>query len=171
MGKTRKILGILMIVGAFFMADNAVAQTKTNVYTDASMIWSQMACNVDRGLVRQGPEWRGDVLYTVQEEKIFQGFSSSGFDLAYTYKDGKLYMGESQFSDAISYTFEKGKIYIGDSTYPLDLAYTVRANPNYRGVLSVYYEDSISPLDIVAFLQGNPTEVEVFAILVAISLL
>lgn len=171
MGKSRKILGALMIVGAFFMADNAVAQTTTHVYTDASMAWSQMACNVDRGLVRQGAEWRGDVLYTVQGEKIFQGFSSSSFDLSYTYRDGKFYIGESQFSDAISYTFEQGKIYIGDSTYSLDLAYTIRPNPNYRGVLSVYYEDSISPLDIVAFLQGEPTEVEIFAILLAIALL
>lgn len=171
MGKTRKILGALMVMGVFLVADNAIAQTTTYVYTDASMMWSQMACNVDRGLVRQGADWRGDVQYTVQGNKIFQGFSSSGFDLAYTYRDGKLFIGESQFTDAISYTFEQGEIYVGDSTYPLDLAYTIRPNPNYRGVLSIYSEDSISPLDIVAFLQGEPSEVEIFAILLTIALL
>ena len=170
MGKTRKILGLLMAMGAALIANNALAQTATYVYTDASMMWSQMACNIDRGLVREGNGWRGDILYTVQGEKIFQGFSSSGFDLAYTYRDGKLYIGDSQFTDAISYTFEQGKIFIGDSTFPLDLAYTIRPNPNVRGVLSVYSEDSISPFDIVAFLQGEPSEVEIFAILFTIAL-
>jgi hypothetical protein len=171
MGKTREILGTLMMMGAALIANNALAQTKTYVYTDASMMWSQMACNIDRGLVREGPDWKGEILYTVQGEKIFQGFSSSGFDLAYTYRGGKLYIGDSQFTDAISYTFEQGKIFVGDSTYPLDLAYTIRPNPNYRGVLSVYSEDSISPFDIVAFLQGEPSEIEIFAVLLTVALL
>ena len=171
MGKTRKVLEVLMVMGATLMANNALAQTTTYVYTDASMMWGQMACNVDRGLVREGPDWRGEVLFTVQGNRVFQGFSSSSLDLAYTYRDRKLYIGDSQFTDAISYTFEQGKIYIGDSTFPLDLAYTIRPNPNYRGVLCLYTEDSISPFDIVTFMQGKPSEVEIFAILLTIALL
>ena len=130
-----------------------------------------MALNIDRGLVREGADWSGDVLCTVQGNKIFQGFGSSQFDLAYTYREGKFYIGESYFSDAISYTFNEGKIYIGDSDFALDLAYTIRPNPNYRGTLCVYKEDSISPFDIVAFLQGEPTEVEIFALLISLALL
>ena len=171
MGKLRKFLVVLIVAGSALLDNNVLAQSATHVYTDASMRWSQMALNVDRGLVREGADWRGDVLYTVQGNKIFQGFSSSSFDLAHTYKDGKLYIGESQFTDAISYTFELGKIYVGDSTFPLDLAYTIRPNPNFRGVLSVYTEESISPFDIVAFLQGELTEVELLAVLISLALL
>ena len=171
MGKTRKILGVLMVVGFALIANNAIAQTTIHVYTDASMMWGQMACNIDRGLVREGSDWRGKVLYTVQENRIYQGFSSSSFDLAYTYREGKLYIGDSYFTDAISYTFDQGKIYQGDSTFPLDLNYTIRPNPNYHGVLSIFTEDSISPFDIVVFLEGEPTEVEIFAILISLGFL
>tara|TARA_B100000902_G_C26890832_1_gene707277 strand:- start:170 stop:685 length:516 start_codon:yes stop_codon:yes gene_type:complete len=171
MGKLRKFLVVLIVAGSALLDNSVLAQSATRVYTDASMRWSQMALNVDRGLVRKGADWRGDVLYTVQGNKIFQGFSSSSFDLAYTYKDGKLYIGEPQFTDAISYTFELGKIYVGDSTFPLDLAYTIRPNPNFRGVLSVYAEESTSPFDIVAFLQGELTEVELLAVLISLALL
>ena len=166
-----KVFGILVIYGVLFMGDKAIAQTATHVYTDASMMWGQMACNVDRGLVREGADWRGKVLYTVQGNRIYQGYSSSSFDLDYTYREGKLYIGESYFTDAISYTFEQGKIYQGDSTFPLDLAYTIRPNPNYHGVLNVYTEDSISPFDIVVFLEGEPTEIEIFAIFISLGLL
>ena len=171
MGKIRKILGVLMVMGIAQFTNRAIAQTTTHVYADASMIWGQMACNIDRGLVREGADWRGKVLYTVQENRIYQGFSSSSFDLAYTYREGKLFIGDSYFTDAISYTFDQGKIYQGDSTFPLDLAFTIRPNPNYRGVLNVFTEDSISPFDIVVFLEGEPTEVEIFAILISLGLL
>ena len=171
MSKLRKLLVVLIVGGFALLYNSVLAQSTTHVYTDASMRWSQMELNVDRGLVREGADWSGDVLCTVQGNKIFQGLGSSRFDLAYTYIDGKLYIGESKFTDAISYTFELGKIYIGDSTFPLDLAYTIRPNPNFRGVLSVYTEDSISPFDIVAFLQGELTEVELLAVLISLALL
>ena len=171
MGKLRKFLVVLIVSGSALLDNNVLAQSATHVYTDASMRWSQMALNVDRGLVREGADWSGDVLFTVQGNKIFQGFGSSRFDVAYTYIDGKLYIGESKFTDAISYTFELGKVYIGDSNFPLDLAYTIRPNPNLPGVLNVYTEDSISPFDIVVILQGEPTEAEIFAVLITLALL
>ena len=171
MSKLRKLLIVLIVAKLALLDKNVLAQSTTYVYTDSSMRWSQMALNIDRGLVREGADWSGDVLCTVQGNKIFQGFGSSQFDLAYTYIDGKLYIGESKFIDAISYTFELGKIYIGNSTFPLDLAFTIRPNPNLPGVLSVYTEDSISPFDIVAFLQGEPTVVEIFAVLISLALL
>ena len=162
-------LKIVLVIWASIATGSLLAQTF--VYTDQQMIWSQMACHVDRGLVRTGSDWRGEIAYTVEKDEIFTGFSTSVFDLAYTYREGKLYIGDSYFTDAISYTFDEGKIYVGDSTFPLDLAYTIRPNLNYNGVLNVYIEDSISPLDIVAFMQGAPTEAEIFALLLTLALL
>lgn len=168
MGNLKQILGCAVAIWA---AGINFSLAQTYVYTDDQMIWSQMACHIDNGVVRMGPDWKGDIQYTVQNDRIFKGYSSSSFDLAYTYREGKLYIGESYFSDAISYTFNKDRIYIGDSDFALDLAYTIRLNPNYKGVLCVYKEDSISPFDIVAFLQGEPTEVEIFALLISLALL
>ena len=168
MGNLKQILVCTVAIWATAI-NFSLAQTY--VYTDDQMMWSQMACHIDNGVVRMGPDWRGDIQYTVQNDRIFKGYSSSSFDLAYTYREGKFYIGESYFSDAISYTFNEGKIYIGDSDFALDLAYTIRPNPNYRGTLCVYKEDSISPFDIVAFLQGEPTEVEIFALLISLALL
>ena len=168
MGKLKEIL--VCAVAIWSTAINfSIAQTY--VFTDNQMMWSQMACHIENGVVRMGPDWRGDIKYTVQNNRIFKGYSSSSFDLVYTCREGKLYIGESYFSDAISYTFNKGRIYIGDSDFALDLAYTIRPDPNYRGALCVYKEDSISPFDIVAFMQGEPTEVEIFALLISLALL
>ena len=168
MGDLKQILGCALVI---WTATINFSLAQTYVYIDDQMMWNQMACHIDNGIVRMGPDWRGDIKYTIQNNKIFKGYSSSSFDLAYTCREGKLYIGESSFSDAISYTFNKGRIYIGDSGFALDLAYTIRPNPNYRGALCVYKKDSISPFDIVAFLQGDPTEVEIFALLISISLL
>ena len=162
---------ILVCIVAIWAAPINFSLAQTYVYTDDQMMWSQMACHIENGLVRMGPDWRGDIQYTVQYNRIFKGYSSSSFDLSYTYREGKLYIGESYFSDAISYTYNEGRIYIGDSDFALDLAYTIRTNPNYRGTLCVYKEESISPFDIVAFLQGEPTEVEIFALLISLALL
>lgn len=168
MGNSKQILSCAVAIWAAAI-NFSIAQTY--VYTDNQMIWSQMACHIENSVVRMGPDWRGDIKYTVQNNRIFKGYSSSNFDLVYTCREGKLYIGESFFSDAISYTFNEGRIYIGDSDFALDLAYTIRPNSNYRGTLCVYKGDSISPFDIVAFLQGEPTEVEIFALLISLALL
>ena len=149
----------------------SLSKAQTFVYTDQNLMWSQMACHVDGGLVREGPDWRGEITYTVSRDKIFHGYSSSAFDLAYTYRDGKLYIGDSYFTDAISYTFYDGQIFVGDSTFPLDLAYTLRPSNMRPDVFCIYKESSISPFDIVAFMQGEPTETEIFALLLTMALL
>lgn len=148
-----------------------LSKAQTFVYTDQNLMWSQMACHVDGGVVREGPDWRGKITYTVSRDKIFHGYSSSAFDLAYTYRDGKLYIGDSYFTDAISYTFYDGQIFVGDSTFPLDLAYTLRPSNMRPDVFCIYKESSISPFDIVAFMQGEPTETEIFALLLTMALL
>ncbi|MBI49041.1 MAG: hypothetical protein CL850_01970 [Crocinitomicaceae bacterium] len=168
MGNLKRILGCVVAIWA---AAINFSLAQTYVYTDVQMTWDQMACHIDNGVVIMGPDWRGEIEYTVQNNRIFKGYSSSSFDIAYAYREGKLYIGESYFSDAISYTFNEGRIYIGDSNFELDLVYTIRPNPNYRGALCVYKEDSISPFDIVAFLQGEPTEVEIFALLITLRLI
>ena len=149
----------------------SLSKAQTFVYTDQNLMWSQMACHVDGGVVREGPDWRGEITYTVSRDKIFRGYSSSAFDLAYTYRDGKLYIGDSYFTDAISYTFYDGQIFVGDSTFPLDLSYTLRPSNMRPDVFCIYKESSISPFDIVAFMQGEPTETEIFALLLTMALL
>ena len=149
----------------------SLSKAQTFAYTDQNMLWSHMACHVDGGVVRKGPDWRGEITYTVSRDKIFHGYSSSTFDLAYTYRDGKLYIGDSYFTDAISYTFYDGQIFVGHSTFPLDLAYTLRPSNMRPDVFCIYRENSISPFDIVAFMHGEPTEIELFALLLTMALL
>jgi hypothetical protein len=155
----------------FSFIQDGFAQTTTYAYTDSRMLWSEIICHVEGGIVREGGDWRGEITHTVSGNKIFSGFSSSNFDLAYTFRDGKLYIGDSYFTDAIAYTLHENKIYVGDSTFPLDLAYTIENNSHKTGVLSVYRDSSMSPFDIVAYLQGAPNECELFSILISMSLL
>lgn len=155
----------------FTFIQAGIAQTTTYAYTDSRMLWSEIACHLDGGVVREGGDWRGAITYTVSRDKIFMGFSRSNFDLAYTFREGKFYIGDSFFTGAIAYTWDENRIYVGDSTFPLDLAYTIKADMHRRGVLNVYKESSISPFDIVVYLQGEPSECDVFAILISMGLL
>jgi hypothetical protein len=162
----------LFIFLAFFSVTySGIAQTPTYAYTDSRMMWSEIACHIDGGVVREGGNWRGRISYTVTGDKIFTGFSRSNFDIAYSLRDGELHIGDSYFTDAIAYTFYENRIYVGDSTFPLDLAYTIKPDQHRGGVLNVFKESSISPFDIVAYLQGEPTECETFALLISMGLL
>ena len=68
----------------------ASAQTRVEVYPDDRMMWSDMLLHAENGVVREGRDWRGQVLWTTQPEKIFTGYSTSAFDLAYTVREGQL---------------------------------------------------------------------------------
>lgn len=162
---------LFTVLAVFSFIQAGIAQIATYAYADSRMLWSEIACHVDKGVVREGGDWRGEIIYTVSSEKIFMGFSRSNFDLAYTCRDGKFYLGDSFFTDAIAYTLHENKLYVGDSTFPLDLAYTIKHDPHRAGVLNVYKDDSISPFDIVAYLQGAPNECETFALLISMGLL
>ncbi len=168
---SRTIKRAILLAVLSFVVMPSLSKAQTFVYTDQNLMWSQMACHIDGGVVREGPDWRGEITFTVSRDKIFNGYSSSTFDLAYTYRDGKLYISDSYFTDAISYTFYDGQIFVGDSTFPLDLAYTMRPSNMRPDVLCIYKESSISPYDIVAFMQGAPTKTEIFALLLTMGLL
>ena len=150
---------------------SVIAQTGTYVYPTSHMRWNEVVCHIEGGVVRQGNDWRGDIVYTIERNKIYAGYSTSSFNLAYTFRDGKLYIGDSYFTDAIAYTLDGQYIYVGDSHFPLDLAYTIAPDRNNPGVLNIFKEDSISPFDIVAVMQGNPSPDEIFAILLTMGLL
>lgn len=150
---------------------SVIAQTGTYVYPTSHMRWNEVVCHIEEGVVRQGNDWRGDIVYTIERNKIYAGYSTSSFNLAYTFRDGKLYIGDSYFTDAITYTLDGQYIYVGDSHFPLDLAYTIAPDRNNPGVLNIFKEDSISPFDIVAVMQGNPSPDEIFAILLTMGLL
>jgi hypothetical protein len=61
-----------------------------------------------------------DVKYTVSENKIYRGNSTSTFDLLCTLVDGKLYKGDGRSTSDCIYTLKNGIIYQGYSTSTFD---------------------------------------------------
>jgi hypothetical protein len=165
------ILRLLLTVTLAYSSLSALAQTGTYAYPSSQMRWSEVVCHIESGVVRQGNDWRGDIIYTVDRDKIYSGYSTSSFNLSYTLRDGKFYIGDSYFTDAITYTLDGASIYVGDSNFPLDLAYSITPDRNKSGILNIFKEDSISPFDIIAVLQGDPSPAEIFAILLTMGLL
>ena len=166
---------LLLLLGLVLGTVAASAQSRVEVYPDDRMMWRDMLLHVENGVVREGRDWRGQVLWTTQPEKIFAGYSTSAFDLAYSVREGQLIQGDSYFSDAIMYTVEvRGdelQVFIGDSTFPLDLVYTVRPHPFDEGTLGLYKEDSISAFDRICVFRGMPAPAELYALLLAQGLL
>ena len=165
----------LFLIGLVLGTVAASAQSRVEVYPDDRMMWRDMLLHAENGVVREGSDWRGQVLWTTQPEKIFAGYSTSAFDLAYSVREGQLIQGDSYFSDAILYTAEvRGdelQVFIGDSTFPLDLVYTVRPHPFDEGTFGLYKEDSISAFDRICVFRGMPAPVELYALLLAQGLL
>jgi hypothetical protein len=165
----------LFFIGLVLGTVAASAQSRVEVYPDDRMIWRDMLLHAENGVVREGSDWRGQVLWTTQPEKIFAGYSTSAFDLAYSVREGQLIQGDSYFSDAILYTAEvRGdelQVFIGDSSFPLDLVYTVRPHPFDEGTFGVYKEDSISAFDRICVFRGMPAPAELYALLLAQGLL
>ncbi len=161
----------------YFVTSSVFAwtQQRVEVFEDDRMLWSEMILHVENGVVRQGRDWRGQVIWTTLPNKIFKGYSTSVFDLVYSVRDGQLIQGDSHFSDAIMYTTERDgdaiKLFIGDSTFPLDLVYTLRPHAFNEGVYGLYKEDSMSGFDRISVFGAMPTAVELFALLLAQGLL
>ena len=150
---------------------SSLAQTSTYLYPSSHLRWNEVICHIDGGVVRDGNGWRGVILYTVDRDRIYAGYSTSTFNLAYTLREGKLHIGDSHFTDAITYTLEQGIVYVGDSNFPLDIAYTIRSDMSHPDVINIFKENSISPFDVVATLQGAPSHTELFALLLSAGLL
>ena len=165
----------LLLIGLVLGTVAAYAQSRVEVYPDDRMLWRDMLLHAENGVVREGSDWRGQVLWTTQPEKIFAGYSTSAFDLAYSVREGQLIQGDSYFSDAILYTAEvRGdelQVFIGDSSFPLDLVYTVRPHPFDEGTFGLYKEDSISAFDRICVFRGMPAPAELYALLLAQGLL
>jgi len=165
----------LLFIGLVLGTVAASAQSRVEVYPDDRMMWRDMFLHAENGVVREGSDWRGQVLWTTQPEKIFAGYSTSTFDLAYSVREGQLIQGDSYFSDAILYTAEvRGdelQVFIGDSAFPLDLVYTVRPHPFDEGTFGLYKEDSISAFDRICVFRGMPAPAELYALLLAQGLL
>ena len=166
---------LLLLIGLVLGTVAASAQSRVEVYPDDRMLWRDMLLHAENGVVREGSDWRGQVLWTTQPEKIFAGYSTSAFDLAYSVREGQLIQGDSYFSDAILYTAEvRGdelQIFIGNSSFPLDLVYTVRPHPFDEGTFGLYKEDSISDFDRICVFRGMPAPAELYALLLAQGLL
>ena len=165
----------LLLIGLVLGTVAASAQSRVEVYPDDRMLWRDMLLHAENGVGREGSDWRGQVLWTTQPEKIFAGYSTSAFDLAYSVREGQLIQGDSYFSDAILYTAEvRGdelQVFIGDSSFPLDLVYTVRPHPFDEGTFGLYKEDSISAFDRICVFRGMPAPAELYALLLAQGLL
>lgn len=165
----------LLLIGLVLGTVAASAQSRVEVYPDDRMLWPDMLLHAENGVVRAGSDWRGQVIWTTQPEKIFAGYSTSAFDLAYSVREGQLIQGDSYFSDAILYTAEvRGdelQVFIGDSSFPLDLVYTVRPHPFDEGTFGLYKENSISTFDRICVFRGMPAPAELYALLLAQGLL
>ena len=166
---------LLLLIGLVLGTVAASAQSRVEVYPDDRMLWRDMLLHAENGVVRAGSDWRGQVIWTTQPEKIFAGYSTSAFDLAYSVREGQLIQGDSYFSDAILYTAEvRGdelQVFIGDSSFPLDLVYTVRPHPFDEGTFGLYKENSISTFDRICVFRGMPAPAELYALLLAQGLL
>lgn len=166
-----KFAGTVLFLAACLVSLGTMAQDRVEVYPNDRLIWSETLFHAENGLVREGNQWRGQVLWTVQPGKIFSGYSSSTFDLAFTVENGQLIQGDSQFSDAILYTLDGPNVYIGDSTFPLDLVYTLRPAPFDPQIMGLFKEDSISTFDRICVFRGVPSAEQLFGLLLAQGLL
>lgn len=154
-------------------------QGRVHLYPDDNLVFRDMIAHVDGDVVRMGPSWRGDIVYTLQadnmwdEVAIFQGYSTSALDVAFTLRDNHLYLGDSSFSDAVLYTYHEGQIFMGDSTFPLDVAYTLREEDRKFGggtsapLWGLYKEDSRAWSDRLAVIEGEFDAGSLFALLSA----
>ena len=165
-----RCLGLWMVC-TMCVWTSLMAQDRVNVYPDHRMLWSEMMLHSDQGIVRAGRDWRGTVLWTTRPGALYEGYSSSSFDLRFTLSDGRLIQGDSNFSDAILYTLEGNNIYIGDSTFPLDLVYTLQQDALDPGAFGLYKEDSISVFDRICVFEGLPSPEVLFGFLLALGLL
>ena len=162
---------LILTLALAIVSLGSFAQTSTYLYPSTSLRWNEVICHIDGGVVRDGNGWRGEILYTVDRDRIYAGYSTSTFNLAYTLREGKLHIGDSHFTDAITYTLEQGVVYVGNSNFPLDIAYTIRPDVSHPDVINIFKENSISPFDIVATLQGDPSHTELVALLLSAGLL
>lgn len=161
----------LGLIGLFVACAPLRAQNRVNVYPDNRMLWSEMMLHAEQGLIREGRDWRGTVLWTTRPGELFEGYSSSSFDLKFTVRDGHLIQGDSNFSDAIVYTLDGNSIYIGDSTFPLDLVYTLQQDALDPSAFGLYREDSISVFDRICVFEGALSPEVLFGFLLALGML
>ena len=171
----RKLVGMrhaLALLSVLFCL-NSTAQT-IHVYPDDLMRPSDLMASMENGLVRNG-DWRAPVTLTLHERKIFQGFSTSSFDLLYTVAEEngaiQLRRGDGRWSDDVLYTWFDGQVFMGDSRFALDLVYTLRSHSLDPELLELYREDSISRFDRLCIFIGRPTPDEVLVLMLAQGLL
>ena len=179
----RRLLRLLTALPFLAWGLGGLAQTRIHMYADEPLLWRDMVAHVEDGVVRLGPDWRGDIVFTLHggrqrdEVALFQGYSTSALDVLYTVRDGQLCVGDSHFSDAILYTVDNDQIFQGDSTFPLDVVYTLRkeaptvmASGHASGrapVWGLYREGSRSWSDRVALFEGTPSAADLLALLLA----
>ena len=174
----------LWVLLGLAIASEGWGQSRLHLYPDDNLRWHEMIAHAEGGVVRMGNSFRGDVVYTLSvdnmwnETRVFHGFSTSTFDLAFSIREGgKVYLGDSSFSDAILYTYQNNQLFLGDSTFPLDVAYTIReesrrfAGSSDAPIWGVYKEDSQSWSDRVGVLEGAIEPGLVVALLSAAGLL
>ena len=125
------------------MGLGGLAQTRIHMYADEPLLWRDMVAHVEDGVVRLGPDWRGDIFFTLHGDRqgdevaLFQGFSTSALDVVYTLREE---------------------------------APTVLTSGHASGrapVWGLYREGSRSWSDRVALFEGTPTAAELLALLLA----
>lgn len=173
----RHMRALLLVLFALTATSHVSAQSPhiVHVFPDDMMRPQEMICHMQDGVVRMGNHWRNPVTLTLHNRKVFQGYSTSSFDLLYTIADDmgriQLRRGEGHWSDDVLYTWHEGAVYIGDSSFGLDLVFTFRPNPLDPQLLELYKEDSRSRFDRLCVFAGQPTPDDLLVLLLAQGLL
>jgi|TARA_R110000737_G_scaffold350964_1_gene391661 hypothetical protein len=68
--------------------------------------------------------FNSNVRYTIEGNKVYRGQSTSVFDLLYEIENGKVYQISNSSLKKVVYTFSDGRIYVGDSTSTFDCLFS-----------------------------------------------
>ena len=113
---------LLLFIGLILGTAVASAQTRVEVFPDDRMLWSEMTLHAENGVVREGRDWRGQVIWTTQPEKIFAGYSTSALTLPIRYEEGQLiqrrFLLQRRHSVHSGGAWRRAPVFIGDSSFP-----------------------------------------------------
>ena len=70
-----KLMGKIFAAGLVILSLQLCvrAEAQTYVYTDPHLMWNDVACHVDGGVVEEGGDWRGKITYTVSRRRSLMG--------------------------------------------------------------------------------------------------
>ncbi len=72
--------------------------------------------------------FRSNCLYTIEDNKVYKGRSTSTFDVLYELDNGKIYQVSNSSLRRCIYTFSNNQIYVGDSRSTFDCLFNYQVD-------------------------------------------